>query len=197
MSKEEHFLSYEKSEIDKLLIDECERLSIENDEIYFLFDTKLSSFINKRNAKSKEDKRDNVISELLENSHYHIGTELDFKEMPSRFSYYDTETKLTCRYEKYKLVVDFLNSLGFQPSETNLGQEMEQSFILECDNSLKIIIRIQPNLLLKIITQNEGGINTVYNGFFSKAKIYESFTKESNNELKVTIRDSKIKNILS
>lgn len=56
---------------------------------------------------------------------------LDFINLPSRFSYYDTETKLVGRYKRYQFVVDFFKKLGFKPSESNFGPEFEQSFIFE------------------------------------------------------------------
>jgi len=120
--------------------------------------------------------------------------------MPSRFSYYDTETKLKCRYEKYSFVKKFIESLGFEPSEFNLGPEMEQAYILELrenDEIEKFIIRLQPNLFLKLIVQKEGFLHTIYNGFFSKRKIFDAMDQHSGNLSKILIRDAKLKNILS
>ena len=39
--------------------------------------------------------------------------------------------------------------------------------------------------------------NTIYSGFFSKRKMFESIDKHSGKLSKILIRDSKIKNILS
>ena len=119
--------------------------------------------------------------------------------MPSRFSYYDTETKLKCRYEKYSFVLDFIKSLGFEPSEFNFGPEMEQAYILdlrEGEESEKFIIRLQPNLFLKLIHMKDD-FNTIYNGFFSRTKIFEAIDKHSGNLSKILVRDAKIKDILS
>ena len=106
--QEESSWEYERSEIDQYFIDECEKRAEETGEIHFLFDTKLSHFVKKKNILNKEDRRESDLSELLENDAYHIGTEMDFNQMPSRFSYYDTETKLKCRYKKYSFVLDFI-----------------------------------------------------------------------------------------
>jgi hypothetical protein len=38
---------------------------------------------------------------------------------------------------------------------------------------------------------------TLYNGFFSKRKMFEAIDKHSGNLSKILIRDAKIKNILS
>jgi hypothetical protein len=198
--KEESTLSYETAEIEQYFIDECERIAEESGETQFLFDTKLSHFVKKRNILNKEDRRESDLSELLENDAYHIGTEKDFSMMPSRFSYYDTETKLKCRYEKYSFVKKFIESLGFEPSEFNLGPEMEQAYILELrenDEIEKFIIRLQPNLFLKLIVQKEGFFHTIYNGFFSKRKIFDAMDQHSGNLSKILIRDAKLKNILS
>ena len=119
--------------------------------------------------------------------------------MPSRFSYYDTETKLKCRYEKYSFVLDFLKSLGFEPSEFNLGPEMEQSYILELregEDIEKFIIRLQPNLFMKLIHMRDD-FNTLYNGFFSKTNIFEAFMNVNSYLPLNYIRDTKIKDILS
>ena len=186
--KQEADFSYEKSDIEQRFIDECEKRAEETGETHFLFDTKLSHFV----------KRKSEISEILESDVYHIGTEADFNMMPSRFSYYDTETKLKDRYEKYSLVVDFIKSLGFVPSEFNFGPEMEQAYILETrkdEETEKFVIRLQPNLFLKIMFQKEG-FETIYSGFFSIRKIFEAM-QNSASLSKNTIRESKIKNILS
>lgn len=197
--QEESSWEYERSEIDQYFIDECEKRAEETGEIHFLFDTKLSHFVKRKNILNKEDRRESDLSELLEDDAYHIGTEIEFNQMPSRFSYYDTETKLKCRYEKYSFVLDFINSLGFEPSEFNYGPEMEQAYILELREAEyveKFIIRLQPNLFLKLIHMRDD-FNTLYNGFFSKRKMFEAIDKHSGNLSKILIRDAKIKNILS
>jgi hypothetical protein len=197
--EEESAFTYERSEIDQFFIDECEKRAEETGEIHFLFDTKISHLIKRKNILNKEDQRESDLSRLLENETYHIGTEIDFNMMPSRFSYYDTETKLKCRYEKYSFVLDFLKSLGFEPSEFNLGPEMEQSYILELrkgEDIEKFIIRLQPNLFMKLMHMRDD-FNTIYNGFFSKTNIFETFDKHSGNLSKILVRDTKIKDILS
>jgi hypothetical protein len=197
--QEESSWEYERSEIDQYFIDECEKRAEETGEIHFLFDTKLSHFVKKKNILNKEDRRESDLSELLEDDAYHIGTEMDFNQMPSRFSYYDTETKLKCRYEKYSFVLDFIKSLGFEPSEFNYGPEMEQAYILELREDEyveKFIIRLQPNLFLKLIHMKDD-FNTLYNGFFSKRKMFEAIDKHSGNLSNILIRDAKIKDILS
>jgi len=198
--EEESTFTYERAEIEQYFIDECEKRSEETGETHFLFDTKLSHLVKRKNILNKEDRRESDLSELLENEVYHIGTEMDFNMMPSRFSYYDTETKLKCRYEKYSFVLDFIKSLGFEASEFNFGPEMEQSYILhlkEGDEQEKFVVRLQPNLFLKLIVHDDNGFTTIYNGFFSKSKIFEAIDKHSGNLSKVLIRDAKLKNILS
>ena len=201
--QDESSWEYERSEIDQYFIDECEKRAEETGETHFLFDTKLSHFVKRKNILNKEDRRESDLSELLEDDAYHIGTEIDFNQMPSRFSYYDTETKLKCRYEKYSFVLDFIKSLGFEPSEFNFGPEMEQSYILELRDGIypdeyveKFIVRLQPNLFIKIIHMRDD-FNTIYNGFFSKKYIFEAFDKHSGNLSKILVRDTKIKDILS
>jgi len=199
-SREENEFSYERSEIESYLIDECERQAEESGKIRFLFDTKLSGYIKKKYAYSDAAKRDLKLEELLENGAYHIGTEEDFEQMPSRFSYYDTETKKTCRYEKMALAISFLKDLGFSASEFNYGPEMEQAFIIESYDSEsedleKFVIRIQPNLHVNLLAQKDG-LRSVYKGFFSRSKIFDAMERNST-RLRQIIRDAKLSQLLT
>ena len=73
--------------------------------------------------------------------------------MPSRFIYYDTETKQTDKYKRHKHVTDFLIKIGFIPSENNLGQEYEQVFYLKEkieNGDVNVNLRINQNLLINL-----------------------------------------------
>lgn len=194
-------LSVEKSDIPQELIDECEDLSIKNDNIYFIFDSNTSSTIKSRLSSTKSEKRDNLIDSIIDVEAYYIGTDVEFISLPSRFSYYDTETKLLGRYKRYQFVVDFFTKLGFIPSMSNFGPEFEQSFILEIrEGSLfkqKIVVRIQPNLFIKMSIQDYESLNNVYSGFYSKSKIYKSLSEYSHDLYKSILRDAKLEDILS
>ena len=171
---------YENTEIPKELIDKCELLSEETNQVCFIFDTLISNRI------SKIDLEDT----------YHIGTELDFLGLPSRFSYYDTETKISDRYKRYDYVIDFLKNLAFIPSTNNFGFEYEQSYTYEFgddDGFEKFIIRLQPNLFLKILYQSSERYDTVFNGFFNKSKINNIIKTFASDAM---IRDSKLTQIL-
>jgi hypothetical protein len=197
--KEEGYFKYEKSEIPKELIDDCERLANETNKTHFIFDTNISSLIKRKSISSTEDKRESKLFDILEENTYHIGTEEDFYQMPSRFSYYDTETKLSCRYEKYKMLESFLFLLGFEPSEFNLGSEMEQSYIfkINVDNDfIKFIIRVKPNLFIDILSEGNGTFSKSGYMFFSKSKILSEMEKFDNINIKSIIRDVKIKILL-
>lgn len=204
---EENAFSYERSEIESYLIEECERLAEETGKTHFLFDTKLTGYIKKKRAYDDAVKRDIKLDALLEEGAYHIGTEEEFEEMPSRFSYYDTETKSKCRYEKVKIAIEFLKAIGFEASPFNYGPEMEQAFIFECTEKAlegsnleiildKFVVRIQPNLLIRVLAQSEG-LDTAYSGFFSRKKIFEAIERNLKNaETKGLMRDAKLKTIL-
>ena len=147
---------------------------------------------------NKEEKRDFSLTELLSVDKYHVGSELYFREMPSRFSYYDTETKLSCRYKRYQIVVDFFKRMSFESSEFNLGPEYEQSFTLESidgDEVLKYILRIRPNLFLNISAITKDGIASI-DLFFDKSKILEFIKETSNDNYKEIIRNITIEQIL-
>jgi len=204
---EENVFSYERSEIESYLIDECERLAEETGKTHFLFDTKLTGYIKKKRAYDEAAKRDIKLDSLLEEGAYHIGTEEEFEEMPSRFSYYDTETKSKCRYEKVKIAIGFLKAIGFEASPFNYGPEMEQAFIFECIEKAKegskleiildkFVVRIQPNLFIRVLAQNDG-LDTAYAGFFSRKKIFEAIESNlKNSATKGLIREAKLKTIL-
>jgi len=211
--KEISNFTYERSEIPQELIDECEKFAIESGETYFIFDNEISYHIKSRYSNNKEDKRDFNLSQLLSTDKFHIGTDLYFREMPSRFSYYDTETKSFDRYHRYNIVVDFFKKMRFEPSEFNLGPEYEQSFILEIRNTdedsesyqkiyHKYIMRLKPNLFLSISSENFESLsipipNIPYIGFFNKSKIIEFIRKNSPSNYKSIIREITIDQILN
>jgi len=194
-------LNVEDSEIPQELIDKCEDLSLKNDDIYFIFDSNTSSTIKSRLSSTKSEKRDNLIDSIIDVEAYYIGTDVEFISLPSRFSYYDTETKLVGRYKRYQFVVDFFKKLGFKPSESNFGPEFEQSFIFEMyEGSLfkqKIVVRIQPNLFIKMSIQDFQSLNNVYSGFFSKGRIYKSLSEYSHELYTSILRDAKLEDLLA
>ena len=197
-SKEVGEFKYEKSEIPKELIDMCETLSIEKGETYFIFDKSISNIVKSRYINNKEEKREILLDNIISDSDkYHIGSEIHFREMPSRFSYYDTEIKLTDRLLKYKFVTDFLNTIGFIPNrEFNFGPDMDQSYNLVIYNKT-YITRLKPNLFLSIQSgfNDTSHPNIIFDGFFSKSKIIDSLNRDSPN-FKEIIRDIKLNIIL-
>lgn len=192
-------LTYERTEVPQELIDECDRLAKETGETQFIFDSSMSNKIS--NYYSEKDlKRGNVIDILLGDI-FHIGSETHFKELPSRFAYYDSEIKLTDRYKRYDYVVSFLKILTFESSFSNVGREYEQSYILELTehNQLyKFIIRVSPNLFIKIIFFSvEEGHKVLYEGFFNKLEIIKSLQENCPSSYKEIIREKKLEDILN
>jgi hypothetical protein len=179
------------------LINECNRLSKETGIIHFIFDKDTKNIINRNNNKKIDEIRDSKIEEILDDEEsYYIGNENEFNALPSRFSYYDTETKLVGRYNRYDYVLKFVKEFGFQPGFANYGPEFEQSFFLNIQSG-KLIIRIQPNLHISLRRIDENGDVRVYNGFFSKSKIY-NYLKNiiGDSYLKSLVRDVKLKYLL-
>lgn len=190
-------LNHENNKVPTSLINECEKLSKETDVIHFIFDKNTKNIINRNNNKKTEEIRDSKIDEILDDEElYYIGNENEFNVMPSRFSYYDTETKLIGRYIRYDYVLRFIKEFGFQPGFANYGPEFEQSFFLNIQSG-KLIIRIQPNLHISLRRIDENGDVRVYNGFFSKSKIY-NYLKNiiGDSYLKSLVRDVKLKYLL-
>jgi hypothetical protein len=199
---EEIFIEYTSSEVPQSLIDECETLS-KDGMTRFIFDKYLTNTARKRISQSKEETRDIAIDEVLSDEYY-ISDENEFNLMPSRFPYYDTETKMTCRWSKHKLVIDWFQKLGFQPGLSNVGSEFEQSFTLSVyDNETggilyKCILRIQPNLFINLIAEHGDFIEnkkTIYKGFFSKNKILEMLNETCPDIYRSIIRDVKLENL--
>ena len=192
--------TYERSGIPQSLIDECNQLS-EDGKIYFIFDKKIKNIVNRNNT-SIEVLRDNRLDEILDDEcKYYIADENEFNSMPSRFAYYDSEIKLSGRYDRYNHVLDFFKILNFEPGFGNFGPELEQAFfyIVNYESvSYKIIVRIQPNLFIHIKKVDENGREKTYNGFFSKSRIYD-FLKSAmgDSEFKALVRDSKLEQLFN
>jgi hypothetical protein len=200
----ETFFTYEKSEIPQELIDNCERTTFLTGETYFIFDSEITKKVIS-NSSTREEKLAYLTGELDKeldkyNDTYHIGGVEFFEGFPSRFSYYDTETKLTCRYKKIDLVIEYLDKLGFTKSQFNYGAEYEQSFYIEIrdeDDKFieKFIVRLQPNLFVKVIYSSDSNV-TIYNGFFNKDKIVDTISKISLVGYECIMRNAKLEKLL-
>jgi hypothetical protein len=190
-----------KSEVSQSLINECEELC-KDGRTRFIFDKHLTNTARKKISHSKKETRDINLDEILLDDYY-ISTEEEFNLMPSRFSYYDTETKMTCRWSKHKMVIDWLSKLGFEPGLSNMGPEFEQSFVLSVNNEngsiiYKCILRIQPNLFVTLIAEYGDFIEnkkTVYKGFFKKSEILRLLDETSPDIYKMIVREVKLEEI--
>lgn len=189
---------YERSDIPQNLIDECEKLSEENGIVYFIFDKHTKNVIDKNKSNlSTEEKRDITIDDILDDGNkFYIGSEIEYNEIPSRFAYYDTETKVVGRYNRYDIVLNFFKDLGFQPGFGNFGPEYEQGFFYVSNNHNRIILRIKPNLFINLKNVDENDKEITYNGFFSRSKIYEFLKRViGDSEFKSLVRDSKLEQL--
>ena len=187
-----------QSEVPQSLIDECERLC-KDGRTRFIFDKHLTNVARKRISHSKKETRDINLDE------YYISDEEEFNLMPSRFPYYDTETKMTCRWTKHKVVTEWFKKLGFKPGLSNVGPEMEQSFTLSVYDDetggilYKCILRIQPNLFVNLIAEHGDfieNIKTMYKGFFKKSEILRLLNETIPSIYKMVVREVKLEEIL-
>ena len=187
-----------QSEVPQSLIDECERLC-KDGKTRFIFDKHLTNAARKRISHSKKERKDINLDE------YYISDESEFNLMPSRFPYYDTETKMTCRWTKHKVVTEWFEKLGFKPGLSNVGPEMEQSFTLSVYDDetggilYKCILRIQPNLFVNLIAEHGDfieNIKTMYKGFFKKSEILRLLNETSPSIYKMIVREVKLEEIL-
>lgn len=202
---EEVNIKSSQSEIPQSLIDECEILS-QDGMTRFIFDKSLTNGIN-RKLGTKEAKRQLVVDELLDDGDcdFYIADEEEFNTMPSRLSYYDTETKMMGIYQRHQYVIDFFKKLGFEAGLSNLGPEFEQSFILSIYDDetggilYKCILRIKPNLFINLVAEYGDFIEnkkTVYKGFFSKSKVIGMLNETCPDIYKSLIRNVKLEDIL-
>ena len=191
-----------KTEVPQILIDECERLS-KDGKTRFIFDKHLTNTARRRLSYSKQEDRDIDLDELLLDDYY-ISDEVEFELMPSRFPYYDTETKMTCRWSKHKMVIDWFEKLGFRSGLSNAGPEMEQSFTLSVYDDetggilYKCILRIQPNLFITLLAEYGDFIEnkkTVYKGFFKKKEILKLLDETCPDIYKMILREVKLEEI--
>ena len=192
-----------QSEVPQSLIEECERLC-KDGKTRFIFDKHLTNVARKRISNSKKETRDINLDEILLDEYY-ISDESEFNLMPSRFPYYDTETKMTCRWTKHKVVTEWFEKLGFKPGLSNVGPEMEQSFTLSVYDDetggilYKCILRIQPNLFVNLIAEHGDfieNIKTMYKGFFKKSEILRLLNETSPSIYKMIVREVKLEEIL-
>ena len=192
-----------QSEVPQSLIEECERLCKDGKTI-FIFDKHLTNAARKRISHSKKERKDINLDEILLDEYY-ISDEDEFNLMPSRFPYYDTETKMTCRWTKHKVVTEWFEKLGFKPGLSNVGPEMEQSFTLSVYDDetggilYKCILRIQPNLFVNLIAEHGDfieNIKTMYKGFFKKSEILRLLNETSPSIYKMIVREVKLEEIL-
>ena len=165
----------------------------------FIFDKHLTNAARKRISHSKKERKDINLDE------YYISDESEFNLMPSRFPYYDTETKMTCRWTKHKVVTELFKKLGFKPGLSNVGPEMEQSFTLSVYDDetggilYKCILRIQPNLFVNLIAEHGDfieNIKTMYKGFFKKSEILRLLNETIPSIYKMVVREVKLEEIL-
>ena len=192
-----------QSEVPQSLIDECERLC-KDGKTRFIFDKHLTNVARKRISHSKKETRDINLDEILLDEYY-ISDEEEFNLMPSRFPYYDTETKMSCRWTKHKVVTEWFEKLGFKPGLSNVGPEMEQSFTLSVYDDetggilYKCILRIQPNLFVNLIAEHGDfieNIKTMYKGFFKKSEILRLLNETIPSIYKMVVREVKLEEIL-
>jgi hypothetical protein len=153
----------------------------------------------------KDEERDIKIDSLL-NTKFEVVSWYELLEMPSRQTFYDSVTQHTDLFERHKVVMNFLNLNGFQIVdllESGLSQQellynslnREISYI--CDSSLRIIIRVKPNLMIEVLVlphENDSvEVNKRYFFFYNPSQIISILSETLNIDEK---RDLKLKNIL-
>lgn len=189
------YFKYKKDDIPKELIEECENKAHEENEIYFIFDNEITSYVRSHNS-NKSERRDMAISSIFGEDIFYVGSKYEFSMLPSRYSYYDTETKSADRYERHRIAVNFVKSLGFESTQFNYGLEYEQSYTLvnKIDNE-HWILRITSNLHIKIKQISPIISEDIYDEFFDRTKIIDILKDSNFAFFRVIMRDRKINEI--
>lgn len=173
-----------QDDISKELIDECEDKSVENGETLFIFDNRLKNIITEHSGRSPQEERvSNNLDLLFGTNKYYIGNEVEFRNLPSRKSFYDTETKIIGE-SRYNYITDYIISLGFEPSEWNIGREYGQCYSMNKDNVISVFIRLKPNLFIEVAKFPN---DILYSGFFSKKKILDCLDTETKRDKKIEL----------
>ncbi len=187
---------FEDSDISQELIDECNNKS--NGETLFIFDNRISNIVSEHFSKNSKETRVNNNIDLLFGNKYYVGDVLEFRDLPSRKSFYDTETKMIGE-SRYNYIYNYITNLGFKPSEWNMGREYEQVFSME--GLICVYLRLTPNLFIEIEHTNidssyssivgNTGNTIVYKGFFSRKQIESILTTEHKRDRKIEILTKK------
>lgn len=130
------------------LVKQCEKLSLLKGETYFIFH---------------------------EDSDFFVGAVEEFNKMPSRFSFYDTNSKILDNYKRYNDAYNFFINLELTPSEYNLGREYDQTFT----NEFGVIVTLKPNLFYSIKLNNNNNTWCDFKGFFNKEVIYKKLGRSN------------------
>lgn len=120
------------------LIIECNNKADEADNTFFIL-SKSTDYI-------KSDNDEYYISDVLE---------------PSRYSVYDSETRVLNRHKRMDVIYRMLSAFSFTP-KFNLSIELEQTFLRK-----ELLLTLKPNLYISLSLFG----NVFYSGFYSKNNI--------------------------
>ena len=188
-------------------INECERLAAETGEPHFVLNWKTLHEIHKRTAETKEDKRDADLEEILDEEEFSIGNIQTVLLMPSMQIYYDTVSKILDSEERTDWAINKSKKLGFELNSIyNFLEEDEKipfdktkefSMRVNLEDNSCVIMRISPNLMIKVVYISEYNTKEIYSGFFSTNKIIESMTNNIKEEYITSVmREMKLIDLL-
>jgi hypothetical protein len=167
------------------LIEKCDRISLENNEIYFI--------IQNNNVMYSDGTDDDFV----------IVDHTIFETHPSIFVVYDSEFKELNNFTKFEKAYDILNRLGFNASG-DYNCRIEQNFnmsVYDEDKRANMIVRVtlSPNMTIKFIKSIESPhylLSQTVKVYFRESWILSQIYKIKNKNLKQHIRGLKIKQII-
>jgi hypothetical protein len=155
-------------EIDAGLIESCEKISIECGEIMFIFD-KMDSFDNRSDLEEREVMIDSILDGLF------IGSQEDFGDHVSRWTYYDTVTKTTNQSLRYHKAYTFITEkIGLFEKKPILDPTKEVVFFNE-----GIRLALKPNLMISISYFSDNKQEAYGMSFFDPKWIKKCITRIS------------------
>lgn len=153
------------------LIEEANKKSDADGEIYFIFS---------ENTAYSHDKRDETIKEIIGNlNEFYISNMDEFLAYPAREVVYDTYTREISKFKRKDKIFTLATKMGFEimPSVTNTT---EQSFILNT-GTFEIKLTLKNNLLFSLLIFDSAAASRLeHKGFFTFANIIDGFMRYNN-----------------
>ena len=170
-----------RRKISQWLIDKANDISDETGTIQCIYDMCEIEFI------------DHSIDSDNCDDFFYIDSWIGLEGLPSRHTYYDTETRLVNFLDRHFNIRNFLKILNFKPLDINGFEQNEMFFEPKREisyrnlNNSNVIIRVKPNLMIEFSKFDHIGLNKRFTFFYNRNQILSllNITKEELREIKL------------